>query len=140
MPLQNRVTPWGGIVALPERGLFKGNRGCLHGGHRRVAKGWARAPWVTCRLQFGSRHREIMAPGQYRELLFLDEATALAAGHRPCATCRRADYDTFKARQRERRRCLSQRRIGGVLKRPKPLRWRGASQSDLPLPRVPTCR
>ena len=97
MPLQNRVTPWGEIVALPERGLLMGNRGCLHDGHRRVVKGWARAPWVTCLLQFGDRHREIMAPGQYTELFFLDEATALAAGHRPCATCRRADYDRFKA-------------------------------------------
>jgi hypothetical protein len=97
MPLQNRVTPWGDIVALPERGLFMGNRGCLHDGHRRVVKSWARAPWVTCLLQFGGRHRAVMAPGQYTELFFLDEATALAAGHRPCATCRRADYDRFKA-------------------------------------------
>jgi len=97
MPLQNRVTPWGEIVATPERGLFMGNRGCLHDGKRRVTKAWARTPWVTCLLTFKDRHREVMSPGQYTELFFLDEATALAAGHRPCATCRRADYDAFKA-------------------------------------------
>jgi hypothetical protein len=97
MPLQNRVTPWGEIVATPERGLFMGNRGCLHDGQRRVTKAWARTPWVTCLLEFKDRHREVMSPGQYTELFFLDEATALAAGHRPCATCRRADYDAFKA-------------------------------------------
>jgi hypothetical protein len=97
MPLQNRVTPWGEIVATPERGLFMGNRGCLHDGQRRVTKAWARTPWVTCLLKFKDRHREVMSPGQYTELFFLDEATALAAGHRPCATCRRAEYDAFKA-------------------------------------------
>jgi hypothetical protein len=96
MPLQNRVTPWGEIVALPERGLFMGNRGCLHDGQRHVTKRWARLPWVTCALVFKDRHRQVMTPGQYTELFFLDEATALAAGHRPCATCRRDAYDTFK--------------------------------------------
>ena len=97
MPLQNRVTPWGEIVATPERGLFMGNRGCLHDGQRQVTKAWARTPWVICALQFKERHRVVMSPGQYTELFFLDEATALAAGHRPCATCRRAEYDAFKA-------------------------------------------
>ena len=97
MPLHNRVNPWGEIVATPERGLFMGNRGCLHDGQRRVTKAWARTPWVTCALQYKDRHREVMSPGQYTELFFLDEATALAAGHRPCATCRRAEYESFKA-------------------------------------------
>jgi len=97
MPLQNRVTPWGEIVATPERGLFMGNRGCLHDGERRVTKAWTRTPWVICALKYKDRHREVMSPRQYTELFFLDEATALAAGHRPCATCRRADYDAFKA-------------------------------------------
>ncbi len=97
MPLQNRVTPWGEIVALPQRGLFMGNRDCLHDGQRHVVKKWARVPWVTCLVEFQGRHRGVMTPGQYTELFFLDEATALAAGHRPCATCRRADYDRFKA-------------------------------------------
>ena len=74
-----------------------GNRGCLHDGQRHVTKRWARIPWVTCALVFKDRHRELMSPGQYTELFFLDEATALAAGHRPCATCRRDAYETFKA-------------------------------------------
>lgn len=97
MALQNRVTPWGEIVALPERGLFMGNRGCLHDGQRRIVKQWARNPWVTCALVFKDRRRQLMAPNQYTELFFLDEATALAAGHRPCATCRRDAYEKFKA-------------------------------------------
>ena len=96
MPLQNRVTPWGEIVATAERGLFMGNRGCLHDEERQVKKAWARTPWVTCALKFKDRHRTVMSPGQYTELFFLDEATALAAGHRPCATCRRAEYEAFK--------------------------------------------
>jgi hypothetical protein len=96
MPLQNRVTPWGALVAVPERGLFMGNRGCLHDQQRHVIRAWARLPWVTCRLDFKGRRRELMAPGNYTELFFLDEATALAAGHRPCATCRREAYGTFK--------------------------------------------
>lgn len=96
MPLQNRVTPWGEILALAERGLLMGNRGCLHDANRRILKAWARPPWVTCLLEFHGRQRELMAPGQYTELFFLDEATALAAGHRPCATCRREDYTRFK--------------------------------------------
>lgn len=96
MALHNRVTPWGEIIATPERGMFMGNRGCLHDGQRRVTKAWARMPWVTCLLEFDDRHREVMSPRQYTELFFLDEATALAAGHRPCNTCRRADYARFK--------------------------------------------
>ena len=97
MPLQNRVTPWGQIVAVSDRGLFMGNRGCLHNAGRQVVKGWARMPWVTCVLAFKDRQRQIMAPGQYTELFFLDEVTALAACHRPCAACRRDAYDSFKA-------------------------------------------
>ena len=96
MARQNRVTPWGEIVATPKRGLFMGNRGCLHDEERRVTKTWARTPWVTCALKYKDRHRAVMSPGQYTELFFLDEPTALAAGHRPCATCRRAEYETFK--------------------------------------------
>jgi hypothetical protein len=96
MPLQNRVTPWGEIVALPERDLFMGNRGCLHDGQRHVTKRWERLPWVTCAPVFKDRHRQLMTPGQYTELFFLDGATALAAGHRPCATCRPNAFATFK--------------------------------------------
>ena len=90
MALQNRVTPLGEIVADPARGDFMGNRGILHDGARRLGVSrWKHKAWIVCTLAFKSRKREIMAPGRYTELFFLDEATALAAGHRPCWECRR---------------------------------------------------
>ena len=93
MPLQNRVTPLSEVIAAPERGLVYGNRGCLHddeGVHRRHH---ATRRWIACQLRFRGRHRaRLRAPGRYTELFFLDEVTALAAGPRPCAECRRADY------------------------------------------------
>jgi hypothetical protein len=96
MPRQNRVTPWGESIAVPDRGLFMGNRGTLHDANGWfTSQRWTRKAWVTCQLSFKGRHRQVMAPGQYTELFFLDEATALAAGHRPCATCRREDYSQF---------------------------------------------
>lgn len=73
-----------------------GNRGCLHDAQGRITKSSARKAWVTCLLDFKGRHRQIMAPGQYTELFFLDEATALAAGHRPCGTCQKSRYEIFK--------------------------------------------
>ena len=97
-PLQNRVTPFGDLIATPARGTLMGNRGRLHGPGRRIVRRVASGyrAWVACRLEFRGRHREVMAPGRYTELFFLDEATALAAGHRPCGECRRADYYRFK--------------------------------------------
>ena len=96
MPRQNRVTPWGEIIAAPDRGMFMGNRGTLHDADGRLtSQRWTRKAWVTCQLSFKGRHRQVMAPGQYTELFFLDEATALATGHRPCASCRREDYSQF---------------------------------------------
>jgi hypothetical protein len=98
-PLQNRVTPSGDLIATAARGTLMGNRGRLHEPCRRIVRrvaGGYRA-WVTCRLKFRGRHRTVMAPNRYTELFFLDEATALAAGHRPCGECRRADYRRFKA-------------------------------------------
>jgi hypothetical protein len=92
-PLQNRVTPSGDLIATAARGTLMGNRGRLHEPCRRIVRrvaGGYRA-WVTCRLKFRGRHRTVMAPNRYTELFFLDEATALAAGHRPCGECRRAD-------------------------------------------------
>lgn len=95
MPLQNRVTPHGELVAVAERGLFMGNRGRLHDEQRRVRR-WADGRrWITCLTEFRGRRRPVMSPGRYTELFFLDEATALAAGHRPCAECRRADLRRF---------------------------------------------
>lgn len=98
MPLQNRVTPLGELIATPERGLVYGNRGCLHDEAGRIRRRYGTKRWIACRLRFrGRRRAPLMAPGRYTELFFLDEATALAAGHRPCAECRRADYDRFAA-------------------------------------------
>jgi hypothetical protein len=97
MPLQNRVTPFGEIVATPERGLMYGNRGCLHDPNRRIVRGWQVRRWIGCVLEFRGRHRvDQMPPGRYTGLYFLDEATAFAAGHRPCAECRRPDYERFQ--------------------------------------------
>ena len=94
MPLQNRVTPLGELIADPARGLVYGNRGCLHDAAGRIRRRHAGRRWIACRLAFRGRRRgPLMHPGRYPELFFLDEATALAAGHRPCAECRRADYD-----------------------------------------------
>ncbi|UIJ72301.1 hypothetical protein [Aurantimonas sp. HBX-1] len=98
MPLQNRVTPLGHIVADPARGNLMGNRGILHDGERRLGRSrWKHKAWIACTLAFKQTRRPLMAPGRYTELFFLDEATSLAAGHRPCAECRRADFDAFRA-------------------------------------------
>lgn len=97
MSLQNRVSPFGDIVATDARGALMGNRGCLHNDQRQLGnRRWSTRSWVTCLLSFRDRRRELMRPGYYTELFFLDEATALAAGHRPCAECRRSDYQAFK--------------------------------------------
>jgi hypothetical protein len=97
MPLRNRVTPLGEVVATPERGLLYGNRGRLHDEHGEIRRTWQVKRWISCRLEFRGRHREggPMPPGRYTGLFFLDEATAFAAGHRPCAECRNADYRSF---------------------------------------------
>jgi hypothetical protein len=98
MPRQNRVTPFGTIEAVDARGTLMGNRGILHDDAGRLGTArWRHQNWVTCRLQFRGIRRTIMAPGSYTELFFLDEATAFAAGHRPCAECRRGDYRRFVA-------------------------------------------
>jgi hypothetical protein len=91
------VTPLGDIIAHPARGLVFGNRGCLHDADGRIRRRHAGRLWIACRLSFKGRHRDLMQPGRYTELFFLDDATALAAGHRPCAECRREDYDRFVA-------------------------------------------
>lgn len=99
MPRQNRVNPFGEIFATSAKGAFMGNRGRLHDAAKTIVRPWNGKAWVTCALQFnGYRRSEMMAPDSYTELFFLDEATALAAGHRPCAQCRNADYKAFKTR------------------------------------------
>jgi hypothetical protein len=97
MPLQNRVTPEGDIIATPHRGLMMGNRGgVIHLPDQTLgARRWASRQWIACVLKFKGRRREVMQPNAYTELFFLDEATALAAGHRPCFECRRADAERF---------------------------------------------
>jgi hypothetical protein len=93
MPLRNRVTPLGELVADPARGLVYGNRGCLHDDAGRIRRRYAGKRWIACRLEFrGWRRERLLQPGRFTELFFLDEATAFAAGHRPCALCRREDY------------------------------------------------
>jgi hypothetical protein len=93
------VTPFGDLIATTARGTLMGNRGRLHDADRRIVRRVASGyrAWVTCRLAFRGRRRPVMAPNRYTELFFLDEATALAAGHRPCGECRREDYRRFKA-------------------------------------------
>ncbi|HEY2286205.1 MAG TPA: hypothetical protein VGH88_10735 [Streptosporangiaceae bacterium] len=98
MPLQNRVLPTGEIVADAGRGLMMGNRGCLHGQSRQLGTArWRSQLWICCVLDWRGRCRDVMPPGRWTALFFLDEATALAAGHRPCAYCRRGDYTSFTA-------------------------------------------
>ena len=94
MPLQNRVTPLGELIADPARGLVYGNRGCLHDETGRIRRRFAGKRWIACRLEFrGWLRRPLLQPGRFTELFFLDDATALAAGHRACALCRREDYN-----------------------------------------------
>src|SRR6195256_5834724 len=96
MPWRNRVTPFGDIVAVAARGTLMGNRGVLHNAQRSIVRDSQVKRWIACRLEFRGRHRVVMTPGRWTELFFLDEATALAAGHRPCAECRNADYRRFQ--------------------------------------------
>jgi hypothetical protein len=90
------VAPTGELVATPERGTLMGNRGCLHDEHAVVVRHHAGRRWIACLLDYKGVRRAIMRPHRYTELFFLDEATALAAGHRPCAYCRRRDYRRFR--------------------------------------------
>ena len=98
MTLQNRVLPTGEITNAPWRGTLMGNRGILHDETQTLKTArWTHPHWVTCVLSYKDWHRKVMTPNRYTELFFADEASALAAGHRPCALCRRADYNAFRA-------------------------------------------
>ena len=96
MPHGNRVDPFGDLFATAARGTLTGNRGCLHDAQRQIRRRWTTRAWIACRLEFRGRHREIMPPGRWTALFLLDQATAFAAGHRPCGECRNADYRRFK--------------------------------------------
>jgi hypothetical protein len=95
--LQNRVDPFGNIISTPERGAWLGNRGVLHNHQQQIVRAYKVKAWITCVLQFKGRHREVMQPDRWTELFFMDEATAYAAGHRPCFQCRYQDHQRFKA-------------------------------------------
>ena len=99
MSLQNRVTPTGEIIATPHRGMFTGNRGIIHDPATKtlLRKRWASPAWLTCVCEFRGWRRKVMGRRSWTELFFLDEATALAAGHRPCFFCRRDDATRFRA-------------------------------------------
>jgi hypothetical protein len=99
MPLQNRVTPSGDIIATAHRGMFTGNRGIIHDPATKtlLRKRWSNPAWITCVCEFRGRWREVMGGRSWTELFFLDEATAFAAGHRPCFYCRRGDATRFRA-------------------------------------------
>ena len=99
MPLQNRVMPLGDIVAVPQRGTFTGNRGIIHDPATRtlLKRRWTTKAWIVCVCEFRGRRRNVMATRSWTELFFLDEATAFAAGHRPCFYCRRDDANAFRA-------------------------------------------
>lgn len=105
MPLQNRVNPFGEILAAPERGTFTGNRGIIHDPATRnlLRRRWAIKAWIICLCEFRGRKRQVMGPGKsgngsWTELFFLDEVTALAAGHRPCFYCRREAANDYARR------------------------------------------
>lgn len=99
MALQNRVTPFGEILALPERGLFTGNRGIIHDPATKtlLPRRWTGKAWIVCLCEYKGMRRQVMGGRSWTELFFLDEATALAAGHRPCFFCRREAANFFRA-------------------------------------------
>jgi hypothetical protein len=105
MPLQNRVDPFGNIFRTSARGTMLGNRGgALHDAGREIVRRYKSRRWIACVLEFRGRHRVVMSPNRYTELFFLDEAVAFAAGHRPCAECRRERYNAFKSAWKRARR------------------------------------
>jgi hypothetical protein len=135
MPLQNRVTPFGEIVAAPVRGCFTGNRGIIHDPATRTLlnRRWSSKAWIACVCEFKGRRRKVMSTRSWTELFFLDEATAFAAGHRPCFYCRRSDAAAFRdawvrshrfsrVRASEIDAALHAERLDGGTKRLHPLR------------------
>jgi hypothetical protein len=99
MPLQNRVTPFGEIVAISQRGMFTGNRGIIHDPATKTLlnRRWTTKAWLVCACEYKGRRRVVMAGRSWSELFFLDEAVALAAGHRPCFHCRREAAEQFRS-------------------------------------------
>ena len=142
MPLQNRVTPFGEIVAIEQRGMFMGNRGIIHDPATRTlrTRRWTNKAWIICRCEYRGAQRKVMSRHSWTELFFLDEATALAAGHRPCYYCRRETALEFAAAWAHAHRLkhvgaadidarLHEQRLQNGAKRVHPLR---GSPADLP--------
>jgi hypothetical protein len=135
MPAPNRVTPWGTIEAIPQRGMFLGNRGCLHTRPRELARRWQVRRWITCALEYKGWAAPQWEPRRWTPLFFWDEAVALAAGHRPCALCRHADHvrwlDHWEAAHGDRPRVdpmdrvLHADRLDGTAPRRHTAGWRG---------------
>ncbi len=96
MPLQNRISPFSTITATPEHGTWTGNRGVIHNADKEIVRNHAVKYWITCELKYKNFQRKVMTPNRWTELFFLDEATAFAAGHRPCGFCRNSDFKRFK--------------------------------------------
>lgn len=135
MTLQNRVAPTGEIVADPARGLLMGNRGCLHGIDRLLGPArWRSKLWITCVLSWKDKRRDPMPPGRWTALFFLDEATALAAGHRPCAFCRRADFLAYAHAWRRAEGLAGRPRAAAMDARLHAERVHGRSRSQLVRP------
>jgi hypothetical protein len=143
MPLQNRVTPFGEIVAIEQRGMFMGNRGIIHDPATRtlLKRRWTNKAWIICACEFRGRRRQVMGRRSWTELFFLDEATALSAGHRPCYYCRRDAALHFAAAwarahglervgATEIDACLHAQRLQGGAKRVHPLRGAPAELPD----------
>lgn len=138
-PRRNRVTPLGDIEAIPLRGAWTGNRGILHSGQE-IVRFHASDLWITCALEFRGRWREQWQPHQYTHLYFHDEAVSFAAGHRPCAECRRDSYNAYRAAwarglgtsipsaQQINQRLHAERIVRGTHRR----RFHEASWQDLP--------
>jgi hypothetical protein len=142
MPLQNRVNPFGEILAIPQRGMFTGNRGIIHDPATKtlITKRWSSKAWLVCSCEYKGVRRAVMARRSWTELFFLDEATALAAGHRPCFACRRPLAEQFRAAWAAGNRCdlpsapwmdevLHAERLAGRKKRLHPL---DVTLNDLP--------
>lgn len=97
MPRRNRVDPWGDLHAVSARGSFTGNRGCLVDDSGVIWRHHAGSLWIVCRLSFRDFSHPLSEPRTWTPLFFLDDAVALAAGHRPCGFCRRADYESYRS-------------------------------------------
>lgn len=108
MSRQNRVDPWGQLNAVTAKGALLGNRGILHNDQEQIITQWRSKAWLTCQIQFMERKSTVFEPNSYSQLFFVDEATAFAAGHRPCAECRRERFNEFKAAWIEANRELIQ--------------------------------